>query len=69
MLQCGLKAIAKDQNDPDSPLLERVNGSDFAPNEVIAPSISIQPQNKNNTESTTLGMLSVFFFFFFFSFL
>ena len=39
MLQSGLKAISKDQNDPDSPLVDRSNSIPSASSESITESI------------------------------
>ena len=39
MLQSGLKAISKDQNDPDSPLIDRCNSIHSASSESIIESI------------------------------
>lgn len=59
MLQSGLKAIARDQKDPDSPLAERTNGTATTPDESLAPTKTFQRQSMSlNTEFTSSGVSS-----------
>lgn len=57
MLQSGLKAIARDQKDPDSPLTERTNETAPTPAESLAPTKVFQRQSMSLiTESISLGV-------------
>lgn len=54
MLQSGLKAIARDQKDPDSPLAEGMNGTSHIPDESLAPTKDFQRQSMSlNMEFTS----------------
>lgn len=57
MLQSGLKAIARDQKDPDSPLAERINGTASTPDECLALTKPFQRQSMSlNAEVTSSGV-------------
>lgn len=59
MLQSGLKAIARDQNDPDSPLAERINGIAHTPDKTSALTQAFQRQSLSlNMEFTSTGVSS-----------
>lgn len=59
MLQSGLKAIARAQKDPDSPLAERTNEPAPPPDESLAPTTTFQRQSMSlNTEFTSSGVSS-----------
>ena len=59
MLQSGLKAIARAQRDPDSPLAERTNEPAPLLDESLAPTTTFQRQSMSlNTEFTSSGVPS-----------
>lgn len=59
MLQSGLKAIARDQKDPDSPSAERTNGTAPTPDESLATKKTFQRQSMSlNTEVISSGVSS-----------
>lgn len=59
MLQSGLKSIARDQKDPDSPLARRANGTAPTPDESLVPITTFQRQSMSlNTEFTLSGASS-----------
>lgn len=59
MLQSGLKAIARDQKDPDSPLAEGMNGTSHIPDESLAPTKDFQRQSMSlNMDFTSSGVSS-----------